>query len=80
MRQNLHSLSKQSVLGCLYGAALGDALGAATEFLSVPKILARFPPHGPQEPPGNPARVTDDTLRTGEPQQTSQGSVRPLAP
>jgi len=61
MRQNLHSLSKQNVLGCLYGAALGDALGAATEFLSVPKILARFPPHGPQEPPGNPARVTDDT-------------------
>ncbi len=55
--------------GCLFGLAFGDALGAATEFHSVNEILRRFPPQGPLEPPGNPARVTDDTqmaLAVGE--------------
>jgi ADP-ribosylglycohydrolase len=55
--------------GCLFGLAFGDALGAATEFISVNEILRRFPPRGPLEPPGNPARVTDDTqmaLAVGE--------------
>ena len=55
--------------GCLFGMAFGDALGAETEFLSVDKILMRFPPNGPQEPVGNPALVTDDTqmaLAVGE--------------
>jgi ADP-ribosylglycohydrolase len=47
--------------GCLIGMALGDALGAETEFLNVAGILQRFPPRGPQQPKGNPARVTDDT-------------------
>ena len=41
--------------------AIGDALGADTEFLSVPEILREFPLYGPQAPRGNPARVTDDT-------------------
>lgn len=50
--------------GCLFGLAFGDALGAVTEFLYVDEILHRFPPHGPQEPMGNPARVTDDTQMT----------------
>lgn len=55
--------------GCLFGLALGDALGAPTEFLRVDEILARFPPAGPTAPTGNPARVTDDTqmaLAVGE--------------
>ena len=55
--------------GCLFGLACGDALGAPTEFLSVDRILARFPPGGPQQPEGDPARVTDDTqmaLAVGE--------------
>ena len=55
--------------GCLFGLALGDALGAPTEFLRVDEIVRRFPPDGPQEPLGNPARVTDDTqmaLAVGE--------------
>jgi len=55
--------------GCLFGSALGDALAAETEFLSVNEIRRRFPPDGPQEPPGNPMRVTDDTqmaLAVGE--------------
>lgn len=41
--------------------ALGDALGAETEFLDIERILRRFPPNGPQEPRGSPAKVTDDT-------------------
>ncbi len=47
--------------GCLFGLAFGDALGAETEFLSIDEIIHRFPPDGPLQPPGDPARVTDDT-------------------
>jgi ADP-ribosylglycohydrolase len=47
--------------GCLFGLAFGDALGAVTEFLRVDEIRDRFPPNGPLEISGNPARVTDDT-------------------
>jgi ADP-ribosylglycohydrolase len=47
--------------GCLFGLAFGDALGAVTEFLRVDEICDRFPPNGPQEISGNPAKVTDDT-------------------
>jgi ADP-ribosylglycohydrolase len=60
---------KQRASGCLFGLALGDALGAKTEFLSVSDILQKFPPDGPQEPAGYPALVTDDTqmaLAVGE--------------
>lgn len=63
-------LSRESrVAGCLFGLALGDALGAPTEFLTVAEILRRWPPDGPSEPPGDPFRVTDDTqmaLAVGE--------------
>lgn len=54
-------MSVNKVKGCLFGMALGDALGADTEFLNYDGIRARFPPNGPQELRGNPARVTDDT-------------------
>jgi ADP-ribosylglycohydrolase len=50
--------------GSLFGLALGDALGADTEFLSYDAILQRFPVDGPQMPRGNPIRVTDDTQMT----------------
>lgn len=40
---------------------MGDALGAPTEFLDMDGIRERFPPNGPTQPKGNPARVTDDT-------------------
>jgi ADP-ribosylglycohydrolase len=56
--------SLERASGCLFGLAFGDALGAATEFLSVEEILARFPPDGPQTLQGDPARVTDDTQMT----------------
>ncbi len=57
------------VHGCLFGLALGDALAAPTEFLSVEAILARWPARGvdlggPAAPAGDPARVTDDTQMT----------------
>lgn len=57
-------MKKRQASGCLFGVALGDALGFDTEFMSVEEILARFPPDGPQEPEGNPALVTDDTQMT----------------
>jgi ADP-ribosylglycohydrolase len=53
--------------GCLFGMALGDALAAPTEFLSVAQIQESFP--DPLELQGNPALVTDDTqmaLAVGE--------------
>lgn len=46
---------------CLFDLAIGDALGAAMEFPTVDEIHQRFPPAGPTEPTGDPARVTDDT-------------------
>jgi ADP-ribosylglycohydrolase len=59
----------ESIRGGLYGLALGDAIAAPTEFLTVEAILARFPPDGPTQPAGTPALVTDDTqmaLAVGE--------------
>jgi hypothetical protein len=49
------------VSGSLFGLAYGDAFGAPTEFLLVKDILARWPPAGPTDLEGSPARVTDDT-------------------
>jgi ADP-ribosylglycohydrolase len=58
------SMSDKRASGCLFGLALGDALGADTEFLSYDAILRRFPVDGPQMPSDNPIRVTDDTQMT----------------
>lgn len=58
------SSSSRRASGALFGLAFGDALAAPTEFLSVEDILARFPPDGPQNLEGSPARVTDDTQMT----------------
>jgi ADP-ribosyl-[dinitrogen reductase] hydrolase len=57
------------VLGAIFGAAVGDALGQPTEFLSMPQIHARFGPMGIREPvlsartaeAGEHAMFTDDT-------------------
>jgi len=54
-------MHKDKILGCLYGMAFGDALGANTEFLNMKGIREQFPPDGPQTLKGNPAKVTDDT-------------------
>jgi ADP-ribosylglycohydrolase len=47
----------------LFGLALGDALGAPTEFLDLAQIKARYGAQGIQEPP-DPALYTDDTQMT----------------
>lgn len=65
--------------GCLFGLACGDALGAPTEFLSVDEIRRRFPPSGPREPRGNPARVTDDTQMALAVGEALVAAPRPLA-
>jgi len=54
-------MNKQRILGCLYGMAFGDSLGADTEFLNMNDIRKQFPPNGPKALKGNPALVTDDT-------------------
>ena len=54
-------------LGCLLGGAVGDALGYAVEFSSLPAIRERFDPLGIQQPALNAAGkavVSDDTQMT----------------
>ena len=58
------SMPAKRASGSLFGLALGDALGADTEFLSYDAILRRFPVDGTQMPSSNPIRVTDDTQMT----------------
>ncbi|WP_119731054.1 ADP-ribosylglycohydrolase family protein [Thermomonospora amylolytica] len=50
--------------GCLFGLAYGDALGAPTEFMSMEQIRRHYGDMGPDDLPGTPARVTDDTQMT----------------
>lgn len=61
---------KRSASGCLFGLALGDALGAPVEFVRfVEAIEEKYGKGGPAAPEGDPARVTDDTqmmLAVGE--------------
>lgn len=57
-------ITRRPVAGCLYGLALGDALAAPTEFLTVEEIVDRFGDDGPVAPLGDPAQVTDDTQMT----------------
>lgn len=66
--------------GCLFGMALGDALGAETEFLRVDEIKRRFPPDGPQEPQGRIFRVTDDTQMAIAVGEALLAAERPFTP
>lgn len=70
----------EKIAGCLFGMALGDALAAPTEFLAVEAILRRWPPAGPDAPPGNPALVTDDTQMALAVGQALLGAPRPYQP
>lgn len=72
--------------GTMFGVAIGDALGAPVEFMGIKEILSHYPPDGPQEPQGNPARVTDDTQMTlavgdalAEAVEASGGNLTPNA-
>src|SRR5689334_22036895 len=73
-------MSSDKIAGCLFGMALGDALGAETEFLDVAGILKRFPPTGPVAPRGNPALVTDDTQMALAVGEALIAAPRPYAP
>jgi ADP-ribosylglycohydrolase len=57
-------MADRAASGCLFGLAYGDALGAPTEFRSVPEIVATYGPGGPRDLTGDPALVTDDTQMT----------------
>jgi ADP-ribosylglycohydrolase len=63
-------LPRRAASGCLFGLAIGDSLAAPVEFIrSVEEIRGTYGGHGPMEPEGHPARVTDDTqmaLAVGE--------------
>ncbi|HEX9980911.1 MAG TPA: ADP-ribosylglycohydrolase family protein [Flavobacterium sp.] len=51
-------------IGCLLGGAVGDALGAPTEFLKLPTIMSRFGPNGVVdyvEFEDGKGEITDDT-------------------
>jgi ADP-ribosylglycohydrolase len=51
----------QPIAGAVLGAAIGDAMGAPTEFLDMDQIRRRFGPDGVQGFVTTPARYTDDT-------------------
>jgi len=65
-----------SITGCLLGGAVGDALGAAVEFLSTEQIRTSFGPDGIQDYApayGRLAAITDDTQMT---LFTAEGLIR----
>lgn len=70
---------KDRASGALFGLALGDALGAEAEFLSVAEIHRRFGPAGPEAPLGDPAPVTDDTQMTLAVGEALLDAARPYA-
>ena len=53
--------------GCLLGGAIGDALGAPVEFMSLDRIMRKFGPEGIQDlqvDPTGKAQITDDIQMT----------------
>jgi ADP-ribosylglycohydrolase len=76
---NSHS-TPDAFLGCLLGGAVGDALGAPIEFLSLGEIRRRFGPLGVTGFAAGewPARsITDDTQMT---LFTAEAMIRALHP
>lgn len=67
----------QLAAGVLFGTAIGDALGAATEFMSFDEIVAEYGLNGPREPGEN---VTDDTQLTIAVARALQETARPFTP
>ncbi|QXI66090.1 ADP-ribosyl-[dinitrogen reductase] glycohydrolase (plasmid) [Paracoccus marcusii] len=63
------------IRACLFGGAMGDALGAEIEFWSLNRIRARFPGGLTEMPPhdGRAGRITDDTQMT---LFTAEGLIR----
>lgn len=60
-------LTESRYRGCIFGGAIGDALGAAVEFSSRDEILRKFGPDGIKDYApcyGGIGRITDDTQMT----------------
>lgn len=56
-------ITREKIAGAVYGTALGDALGAPTEFMKLKEIYKRFGRTGVMRMPA-PALFTDDTQMT----------------
>ena|SRR5664279_1092079 len=57
----------ERVVGCLLGGAVGDALGAPIEFMTLPEIRKKFGPEGLKDYSpayGRLGAITDDTQMT----------------
>ncbi len=73
MREGIFLISEEHFMlsqqeryeGCMLGLAIGDAMGAATEFLTYDEIRRRFPPNGSESYRSfrglRPGSYTDDT-------------------
>ena len=64
---NMKKLNKDNYIGCLLGGAVGDALGAPTEFMTLEQIIHQFGAHGVSEYVefnDKIGRFTDDTQMT----------------
>src|SRR5688572_2546199 len=62
--RNMLTTAEERFLGCLLGAAVGDALGAPVEFLSLVDIRGRFGQAGIRDyhpAYGKVGAITDDT-------------------
>jgi ADP-ribosylglycohydrolase len=61
------NLSLEKITGCLLGGAIGDALGASIEFMSIAEIREKYGPKGVTnyvEHPDGKGEFTDDTQMT----------------
>ena len=70
LRRNPHLVLRDKFRGCLLAGAVGDALGAPVEFMSLDQILNRFGPAGIVnyvEAFGKVGAITDDTQMTLSP-------------
>lgn len=68
--------ARSRVLGCLFGGAVGDALGAPIEFLSLDQIRVTYGPDGIRDPADTSdqgGRITDETQLT---LFTAEGLIR----
>jgi ADP-ribosylglycohydrolase len=61
----------------MFGLAIGDALAAPTEFLSLDEIAEKYGPFGPSEPS---ERVTDDTQMALAVAEALLATPKPFAP
>ncbi len=64
---SINRKSIENFTGCLMGGAVGDALGAPVEFMSLPEIVSKFGPDGISdyaEAYGRKGAITDDTQMT----------------